>query len=57
MSKNQRFETQVKLFFANFWNLAQVLKIWKYNLHNIKKEPGQVFQNTLIPRSGGYHKN
>jgi hypothetical protein len=29
MLENRCFETRVKLFFANFWNPAWVLKIWK----------------------------
>jgi hypothetical protein len=38
MLENRRFETRVKLFFANFWNLAQVLKKWKKE----KKKKNQV---------------
>jgi hypothetical protein len=47
MCENQRFETRMKLFFANFWNPTQVFKRWKLN---IKKKLGWVFQNILILR-------
>ncbi len=54
MLENRQFETQVK-FFLNFFETR--LGSWKYENKILNKEPGRVFQNSLIPGTGGYHKN
>jgi len=45
MFENWHFETQMKLFLANFWNLAWVFFKWK-NIY--LKKLDRVFQNILI---------
>ncbi len=54
MLENRHFETQVKLL-LNFFETR--LGSWKYENKILNKEPGRVFQNSLISGPGGYHEN